>query len=227
MVKSKKIERDKKGSDTRRLALLISFAIIFSVAGTLITLTSLPNGITGLATDSETGTAQFTVTALTQISLYDDTVNFGTCTLNSSSTVVYHSNKTNGASVSPSGGGTCSGVFPDNMTLENTGNKFVNVTVKSSLNAMNFTNSSSGTGNFYFVGIAKAGETNACPGGNLTTTFTNFTLAATNYTLCRNLSPINTNDEIFIAYRIDLPPDTKEQASKSTTITFTAEDCIQ
>jgi len=226
MVKTKK-KNMVDNSDTKRLAVLIALAIVISLAGTVITLSSLPNGITGFATDSETGTAQFTVSALTQISLKDSTVNFGTCTLNSSATVVYHSNKTNGQSVSPDGGGTCSGSFPDNMTLENTGNKYVNVTVKSSLNAMNFTNSSSGTGNFYFVGIAKTGETSACPSANLTTTFTNFTAAATNYTLCRNLSPINTNDEIFIAYRIDLPPDTREQASKSTTITFTAEDCIQ
>lgn len=228
MTKDNEAEKTAKDSDSRKLVLLITLAIAFSISGTLVTLSNFPNGITGFASDSETGSAQFTVAALTQITLSDNSVNFGTCSLNSTNKVAYDSNSTTGSSVNLGAGyasGLCTGATrPDNMTLENTGNKYVNLTIRSSLNAMNFTNSSSGTGSFLFVGINK--EANACS-NTLTSTFTNFTVANNNYSLCKNFSPINTNDELFIAYRIILPPDTREQTSKSTTITLTAEDSAQ
>ena len=207
----------------RGIAVLIALAIVVSVGGTLVTLNSIPLSTTGFATDDETGTTQLTISALTQISLTDDAVNFGTCQLNNSQTLTYDSNSTDGASLEEDDEGTCGGSFPDNMTLQNTGNKLVNLTISSSINAQSFINASSDAGSFYFVGGNK--EADACSSG-LQTTFTNFTAADTNYTLCSNFTTDNDHDEIYIAYRVELPPDTRE-GTKSSTITITAEDCAQ
>lgn len=222
MVKTKK-KSSVDNSDTKRLAVLIALAIVISLAGTVITLSSLPNGITGFATDSETGTAQFAVAALTQITLNDATVNFGTCTLNIANMSTFDSNASNGNSLETTDSSTCGGSFPDRMELENTGNKYVNLSIKSNVSATNYINSNSAQGNFMFVGTNK--DTSACITG-LASAFVNFTAANTNYTLCSNFSPINTADELYISYRIALPPDTKE-GTKSALITITAEDVNQ
>jgi len=209
---------------SKSLAVLIALAIVVSVGGTLITLNSIPAPqITGYDTSSQQGTASFTVSALTQITVTDSTVDFGTCQLNNSQTLTYDSNASNGNSLELDDDGTCGGTFPDNMTLENTGNKYVNLTINSNVSAANFIDASSGEGSFYFVG--GNAEASACNSG-LQTSFTNFTAAATNYTLCLNFSPVNTEDELSIAYRVRLPSDTKG-GTKSATITITGEDSIQ
>jgi hypothetical protein len=222
MVKTKK-KNMVDNSDTKRLAVLIALAIVVSLAGTVITLSSFPNGITGFATDSEAGTAQFTVAALTQITLNDATVNFGTCTLNPTNISTFDSNSSNGNSLETTDSSTCSGSFPDRMELENSGNKYVNLSVKSNVSATNYINANSGQGSFYYVGANKEGG--SCITG-LASTFTNFSASNTNYSLCSNFSPINTADELYISYRIKLPPDTRE-GTKSAQITITAEDVAQ
>ncbi len=208
---------------SKGFAVLIALAIVVSVGGTLITLNSIPAPqITGYETSSQQGTASFTVAALTQITLTDSTVNFGTCQLNNSLILTYDSNASNGESLNDSDS-ICDGSFPDNMTLENTGNKYVNLTISSNVSAMNYIDAASDEGSFYFVGGND--EAGACSSG-LQTTFTNFSAAQTNYTLCLNFSPVNTEDELSIAYRVQLPPDTRE-GTKTATITITGEDCAQ
>lgn len=209
---------------SKGLAVLIALAIVVSVGGTLVTLNSIPAPqITGYDTSSQQGTASFTVSALTQITLTDSIVDFGTCQLNNSQTLTYDSNASNGNSLETDDDSVCGGTFPDNMTLENTGNKYVNLTIRSNVSAMNYIDASSEEGSFYFVGgNAEAG---ACSSG-LQTTFANFSVAQTNYTLCLNFSPVNTEDELSIAYRVKLPPDTKG-GTKTATITITGEDCVQ
>jgi|GEM_PF-1650029 len=207
---------------SKGLAVLVALAIVISVAGTLITLNSVSHGITGYATDSETGTAQFTVSALTQITLSDSTTNFGTCNINSANMTTYDSGSANGNSIETTdGAAACSGTFPDNMTLQNSGNKYVNLTIKSNLSALNFIDAPSNLGSFFFNGSNK--ESSACITG---VGSGNFTAANTNYTLCSNFSPVNTADEMFIRYRVILPPDTSE-GTKTALITITGEDCAQ
>jgi len=219
-----KAKADNEGDfKSKGLAVLVALAIVVSVAGTLITLNSVSHGITGYATDSETGTAQFTVAALTQITLDDSIVNFGTCTLNSSADSTYDSNASNGNSLETGDSGTCSGTFPDRMHLENTGNKYVNLTIKSNVSATNYVDASGNGGSFYYVGAND--EANSCTAG-LQSVFTNFTAANTNYTLCSNFTPVNTADEIYISFRVKLPPDT-QAGTKSALITITGEDCAQ
>ena len=221
---AKKVKADNvEDFRSKGLTVLIALAIVVSVAGTLITLNSVSHGITGYATDSETGTAQFTVAALTQITLDDSTVNFGTCTLNSSADSTYDSNASNGNSLETGDSGTCGGTFPDRMHLENTGNKFVNLTIKANISATNYIDASGNAGSFYYVGIND--ESNSC-NATLQSTFANFTAANTNYPLCANFTPINTADEMYIAFRVKLPPDTQEGV-KSALITITGEDCAQ
>jgi len=206
----------------RALAVLLVLTIVVSIGGTLISLNSMPKGIVGYASDSETGTTQLTVSALTQITLTDSAVDFGTCGLNNSQTITYRSNSTNGQSLEDADS-TCTGTFPDNMTLENTGNKLVNLTISSNVSGADFIDATSGEGSLYFAGANS--EVDACSSG-LQTAFTNFSAADTNYTLCSNFSTVNTNDEIFIMFQVELPADTTD-GTKSATITVVGEDCAQ
>ena len=214
------------------LATLVILAIVFSVGGTIITLSSFPNGITGFATDSETGTASFTVAALTQITLSNATVNFGTCSINPTNFTTYSSNASTGASLETTdGAASCDGTFPYMMILENSGNKYVNLTASSNVSATNFIDAISGGGDFNITVINA--EAASCKSGMLNTFnnnsgvfVSNFTTADSNRTLCLNFSPVNTEDTLHVAFRVKLPPDTKE-GSRSALITFTAEDSIQ
>lgn len=206
----------------RALAVLLVLTIVVSIGGTLISLNSIPQGTVTVGHVTAEGTTQLTVAGLTQITLTDDAVDFGTCGLNSSQTITYISNGTNGESLEDSDS-TCSGSFPDTMTLENTGNKYVNLTISSNATGAEFVDASSGEGSLYFAMANK--EVDACNDG-LITTFTNFSAAPYNYTFCNNFSPTNTEDELYIMYQVTLPPDTRD-GTKTATITITGEDSLQ
>lgn len=205
----------------RALAVLLVLTIVVSIGGTLISLNSIPRGTVGYVSSAQ-GTTQLTIQSLTEITLTDNAVDFGTCNLNSSQTITYHSNASTGQSLEDPDS-TCTGTFPDNMTLENTGNRYVNLTISSNVTGASFVDASSGLGSLYFVMGNK--EAGACSDG-LIVEFTNFSLADHNYTFCNNFSPANGEDEISIAYKVELPPDTKD-GTKTATITIAAEDSLQ
>jgi len=205
----------------RALAVLLVLTIVVSIGGTLISLNSMPKGIAGYVSTAQ-GTTELTISALTEITLTDDAVNFGTCGLNSSQTITYQSNASDGESQEDSDS-TCTGTFPDYMVLENTGNKYVNLTISSNVTGATFVNASSGEGSLYFSASNK--DPSSCLDG-LVTTFTNFTLAANNYTLCNNFSPTNTEDELYLMYQVTLPPDTRD-GTKTAQITIVGEDSLQ
>jgi hypothetical protein len=203
----------------RGLAVLLVLAIVVSIGGTMISLNKMGTGITGYATDNETGTASLEIESLVQITLTDASVDYGICGLNSSQVLTYDSNGT-GASQETDDSSTCSGTFPDVMTLENTGNKDVNLTIASDTSAADFVNApSSDLKTFAFVGITNDG---GCVDG-LQTTFTNFTAATTDYLLCNNFTTASATDEVDIGFRVTLPPDAVTGV-RSATITITGEE---
>ncbi len=205
----------------RALAVLLVLTIVVSIGGTLISLNSMPSGIVGYAS-SANGTTQLTISALTEITLTDDAVNFGTCGLNNSQTITYISNASNGESQEDPDS-TCTGTFPDYMVLENTGNKYVNLTISSNVTGAAFVDASSGEGSLYFSAENK--DPISCLDG-LVDSFTNFSLAEHNYTFCNNFSPTNTEDELYLMYMVELPSDTRD-GTKTAQITIVGEDSLQ
>lgn len=201
------------------LVVMLVAAIVVSIGSTLISLNklSLIGGITGFAT-SDTGTVQFQVNESTSIVLTDNTVDFGTCVLNTSGLVTYDSDVVTGNSNSSF---NCDGLSTeDYMVLENNGNVNVSVTLESSVNGPGLTQSPTSRGEFWF----KAGndEAGSCTSG-LASTWTNISQASpTTYTVCSHLINVDTNDAIKIWYRIVLPDDTPSGTTHSASITFNA-----
>ncbi len=203
------------------LAVLLVLAIVVSIGGTLISLNKMGTGITGYASDDETGTASLEIQSLVQITLTDSSVDFGVCALNSSQVLTYDSNSSNNQSLEDANSQcTYPNGVNDVFTLENTGNKDVNLTIKSDTSAASFVNApSADLKTFAFVGIDNDG---GCVSG-LQTSFTNFTAADTDYLLCSNFTTPSTSDEVDIAFRVTLPPDALT-GQRQATITITGEE---
>src|SRR3989338_6834499 len=110
---------------------LLVLAIIISVGGTMLNfyritkLTQAP-AITGFATTS-TGNVNVTIAAVSSITLADSLIDFGSCSQNSTGTKESSNDSTWWGAP-----GVCSGSAspPDNITVQNDGNKNINVTVK-------------------------------------------------------------------------------------------------
>lgn len=208
----------------RGLAVLLVLAIVVSIGGTLISLNRIGTGITGYVT--QTGTATLNILELVQITLTDASVDFGTCALNASTVLTYISNSTNNQSLEdPASQCSFPSGVPDVFTLENTGNKNVNLTIKSDISAAEFVNApSNDLKTFAFAGMPISGTNeNGCVAG-LQTSFTNFTLGEPEeYLLCNNFTTTTDADEIAIAFRVTLPPDAAS-GQRMATITITAEN---
>lgn len=205
------------------LAVLLVLAIVVSIGGTLISLNRIGTGITGYVT--QTGTATLNIQELVQITLTDASVNFGTCALNSSTVLTYISNSTNNQSLEdPASQCSFPDGVPDVFTLENTGNKNVNLTIGSDTSAADFVNApSQELKTFAFAGMPRIGTGEIGCVEGLQNSFTNFTAAETPYLLCNNFTTVTNADEIDIAFMVTLPPDAAS-GQRVATITITAEN---
>lgn len=205
------------------LAVLLVLAIVVSIGGTLISLNRIGTGITGYVT--QTGTATLNIQELVQITLTDASVDFGTCALNSSTVLTYISNSTNNQSLEdPASQCSFPDGVPDVFTLENTGNKNVNLTIGSDTSAADFVNApSQELKTFAFAGMPRIGTGEIGCVEGLQNSFTNFTAASTEYLLCNNFTTVSDADEIDIAFMVTLPPDAAS-GQRVATITITAEN---
>lgn len=203
----------------RSFVVLLIAAIVVSIGSTVINLSSLQRigSISGFALSAQ-GTVSFSVNESVSISLTDNTVNFGECVLNNSGLITYMSNETNGTTIS---GFYCDGLSsgPDYMVLENDGNVNVLVNLSSNVSGVNFIGSPTNRGAFWFM--ATENETGSCT-GTLANSWTNISAAdPTTYSVCTNLTNVDTNDALNVWFRLDLPDDTTV-GTKSAQITFSA-----
>lgn len=196
---------------------IIAFALFF------VNLTSISpyyNLITGRATDSATGSANVTVTAVTQINISTSVTNgtnltFGSgyvlngytfCAISSQSTSLKSSGCSSGL-ISPGA----------NFTIENTGNKNLTVNISSDKNAAAFIGGTVNTPVFNYIAVQTA--ENGCT-GVISNVSEWYPLNTTTIQICSQLGHISTEDTIQLAINISIPENSLTGALGAT-ITFT------
>ncbi len=219
----------------KTLVFLLIAVIVVSVGGTIISLNRLnqliPKGITGMGI---TGVVNVSIAAVSSINIIDTTIDFGSCSPNAT----YGSNISSNNSDDWGARGVCKvgdAVVSrtDNITVQNDGNKDVNVTVKTGINAADFIGGT--TPGFYFNtrnGSDRAGCFNHTGGpvpsgfdGNkgMQYNWKNFGgTISTEFLACANLTYQDENDQLSLFVLLDLPPDTPVQTEQEATLTFTA-----
>ncbi len=193
----------------RTLAIMLGVVIMMFTIGILI----IPKGgpsITGFAVNITTGTANVTIQSVTQITLINNTVDFGIGFVNGSA------NACNLTSNSATKEGACQGFFAPAISplfvLENNGN--VNVTLQINGSYANarafFCNASVSNQNCTFSDptyLWQSGnfEAGSCPGsgssGNLNTSA---------QTVCGNLDFNSSKNSIVVAVQISIPRDSRQ-----------------
>lgn len=218
----------------KTLVFLLIAVIVVSVGGTIISLNRvnqlMQGGITGMA-GSGTGMVNVTIIAVSSITLIDSQIDFGSCSPNASTGANVSSNDSSewGAP------GVCAAASysaPDNITVQNDGNKNVNVTVKTNVVASTLIGGTDPA--FYFI-TRNASTRPGCfnyTGGSTSSGFDgtmgmqwvwkDFAAANTEYLACDNLTYGDSNDQFSLFALLDLPPDTPVRTGQNATLTFTA-----
>jgi hypothetical protein len=220
----------------KTLATLLVVAIVISLAGTFFAMrgvSQITNIITGAQAGlSPSGTAKVNISELTQITLVQDTVDFGVGYRNATSVAV--GEECNLTTNDTAGSGVACWINltdydPDPFLLRNTGNNYVNVTINSS-NRSNFLDGTvlGGTRRYQFLAkdsdsVYLAGGENGC---NTTFALTDWTeFDETEQLFCSNMSPYDAEDEIVVDINISIPAGPTQD--KEATVTFTAEKSAQ
>jgi hypothetical protein len=199
----------------KTLAWLVVATIVVSLAGTLISVNRIGQGVTGFASYvNATGNATVSISSQTSLSFVVAGLNFGSgsidgnapyyCNLSVNKSAVYNG--------STAGTGSCIGfntMQPSNtLILENTGNTYMNITLNFSADATIFPGGSIVTPAFQFS--VEPNETFACAGG-MNTSVASFVNVVANvpYPVCYSggLGYISTNDSLAIGIRISIPSD--------------------
>jgi hypothetical protein len=215
----------------KTLATLLVVAIVISLAGTFFAMrgvSQITNIISGAAT-SPTGTAKVNITEVTSISLYQNTVDFGSGYRNATIVDVNSEcNLTTNASMH-----ACwvnqSAYDPNPFVLENDGNTYVNVTVNSS-NVSTFLSGTvlGGTRRYQYVpsdsttGPFAAAE-DGCKVAFSKTDWTEF--SETPALICSNMSPYAAEDTFHVDVNISIPAGVIGE--KTAVVTFTAMKSLQ
>ncbi len=219
----------------KTLMFLLIVTIIVSIGSTIISLNKVNRlvsaQLTGMATTS-TGKVNVTIGAVSSITVVSPAViDFGSCSPNAST----GSNVSSNISTDWGAPGVCAGSAapPDNLTVQNDGNKNANVTVKTNVIAGSTFIGGTDPG-FYFSarnGSNRAGCNNLTvqnpPSGFSGTTgmqlaWKSFAAAGTEYLACANLTYSDTNDQFSLFVLLDLPPDAPTSSEQNATLTLTA-----
>ena len=180
---------------------------------------------------SGTGMVNVTIAIVSSINLIDAQIDFGSCSPNAT----YGANVSSNDSSEWGAPGVCSAATysaPDNITIQNDGNKDVNVNVSTNVVASTFI---AGTDpGFYFI-TRNASDRPGCSNYTGEPTPSDFdgtqgmqwtwkSLASPNteYLACDNLTYQDENDQFSLFVLLDLPPDTPILTGRNATLTFTA-----
>ncbi len=205
----------------RTLTILLVLAIIASVGGTIVNISKINNlilrvPITGKASTA-VGYVNITISEVASIATIDNIIDFGSCSPNAT----YGTNVTSNISGDWGAPGVCSSIPvgpPDNITLKNDGNIFINVTVESDKTGPDLL--SSGSAIFW---LAADNNTND-PGcvGVLEDDWFTVSATGTEYNLCDNLTKTKT---LYVYAKLYIPADAPTSSSeKSAKLTFHAND---
>jgi hypothetical protein len=204
----------------RTLAWLVVAAIIVSMTGTLISINSL--NMTGLVTSNTSGNASVTISSLTGLTFSIPSLVFGSGAVNDTTSgynCTMYINFTTSPNIVKSIG--CDGFNSTNLggplTLENTGNTIINVTLNFSANATNFIGGGGGLNPMpQFMFSVAQNETNSC-----TTPFypswTNV-VENTNVVICNGMDYGANSDSLAIGVLVVIPSNVP-QGTKTVTIT--------
>jgi hypothetical protein len=199
----------------KTLAWMVIAAIVVSFAGTLVSLSKLNNtdGFTGLASVNTTGNAQVQLSTQTGLTFSVGTLAFGSGSVNGTAPNQCNLtiNKSTGTSIVKAGG--CTGFADTNaggpLTLENTGNTVLNVTLNFSKNAFEFIggHADSGIPDPSFLFLVIENETNAC--GIINSTLANWVEVVNTtvgqFKICDNMNFQDTQDSLSIGVRVAIP----------------------
>ncbi len=235
----------------KTLALLMVAAVVVSLGGLFVSLDRLSklggagtegaNGVTGFAI--ALGRANVTITSSATITMSDSSINFGACTLPSVGTLA------NISSNNSNGGGYCDGVFPDYVTVVNTGNNNLNISVKTNVSAREFLGpSNSNNTQFYFMtrnGTGCMNNVNFCANNNcceyqylLNNSFQNGAIqdnctlannwvnlsafAWVEFAACKNLTYGGVERNFTLYARIDIPDDLAPGQDRRAALNFSS-----
>ena len=237
---------------SRTLMILLISAIVVSVGGTIISLSKINQlsvqipRITGMAT-SGTGYVNVTIASIASISVIEGQIDFGSCSPNASIGANLSSNVSNGSTWESWGApGVCSSFpnSPDNITIKNDGNAYVNVTVSTNTLASSLIGGTAPYPPQFLFSTRNASDGTCggttCSGGcfnrttgarciNVDTNISGLQWGWKNFSdtsafcACDNLS-FGTKNAIYLFAKLDLPADAPEQGEKTATLTLTANE---
>jgi hypothetical protein len=203
----------------KTLGLLLVAAIVISIGGTIISLNRLDAvSTTGLVTQN--GTVVLTVDDLLSITLADNIIDFGSCTINGAQGWSYVNSNSSAAGYNNTEC-TNSGALPDYLVVENNGNVDANLTLQSNVSGIDFFNAATSNVTFYVENVSGDGGCfgtlngdNDAPDGS-----TFVATAATDYQVCDTLRSADANDQVQISFAANI---SSEATSGGTMgITFT------
>ncbi|MGV8140853.1 MAG: hypothetical protein ACP5NW_00255 [Candidatus Woesearchaeota archaeon] len=217
----------------KTLAWMVVAAIVVSFAGTLFSLNNLNrlgsmNNMAGFATVNASGNAQVQISSQAGLTFSVGALTFGSGSVNG--TAPYHCNLTINKSTGDviTKAGVCSEFSDTNsggpLTLENTGNVPLNVTINFSSDANNFIGGYADVNNpdplFRFT--VSDNETGSC--GNLNNSFIGWTdvqnTSLATYSICDNMGYVAGTDSLSIGIKVQIPANAA-QGVKTVYITAT------
>ena len=185
----------------RTLSLFLMAAIVVSIGGSFMVLTTVSdgsNGITGFATNNQTGEVNLTVEESMSIAVRDSSIDIGKCTINTSQMYSFISSDSAAAAYDnddcdKSALWTAAG---DYLVLENDGNKDLLIEISTDYNSTDFFIDPD-TKSWYKYWLTNETGREGCV-GTMTTDATMFTTTgfANRVSACSNLTAMDSNDRI-------------------------------
>ncbi len=215
----------------KTLAVLLIIAIVVSVGGAMINIAKLAEltrtvpllSIIGMVTT--VGTVNVTISSNVEINLSTYEIDFGpgyvtsglgdAARLNTSSGWRGKENWTNASNYN---------FAPNNITIENTGNRNCSVNFTSNKAAAAFIGGGAGSITdpvFQYRGVNKDATT--CSSTNLTSSYTDVTTSSDGLDVCKCMRYEDGNDELYFNVQVLVPQDAPV-GGKNATLTFTASD---
>jgi len=205
----------------KTLTFLLVATIVISVGGTMISLNRINRLVPGATGMGTTGKVNVSIASTASVNIVDAIIQFGSC----APTATYGCNVS--SNVSSAECSCAGGSWPDNITVQNDGNKYVNLTVKTTDLAASFIG---GTSPKFWFSSRNATLRPGCynssvvvDNNGLQWDWFSFDTSNIEYTACANLTFDDANDQLAVFAKLFLPADAPiSLTNNSATLTFTA-----
>jgi hypothetical protein len=212
----------------RNLAYLLILGIFSSLGLTIYELETLDQDRESSATGFAAGVVNLSITNSTGCNIdYNVTFGVGVPT----TTVILSTNSSSGAAY---GFNDCTAVANPScyygMQINNTGNTWINVTMRSSANASSMLDPAANWSNFMWYAqngtLKNGGASNGCMGSAQIGTFS-YVNSSNTTNICFNLSYVTNNDIVSIGWNITVNQTTPKTGIKNASITITCAQSSQ